>query len=90
MKSSGPNMVQMWIFVDLNISEFFKDPHLSRWKNIVEVLKEGLILDIIIGKDKGDAFAFSPSCPIQHFQVIQEIGHVVCSNKKTNTINSAN
>lgn len=61
--------------------------HLSRRKDIVEVFKEGLILDFIVSKNEGDAFALGPSCVVQHFEVIREIIYVVCSkiNKQIKT-----
>lgn len=46
------------------------NPHLSRAQNIVEILKEGLIFDLVVSEDKCDAITLSTSYSVQVLQVI--------------------
>jgi len=48
------------------------------WReDAVEVLEECLLFDVLIGEDERRSFALDPACPVQHFQILQKVTHVV-------------
>lgn len=59
-------------------------PDLSRWQDVVHVLKEGLVFDFVVSKDEADAFAMLASCSVQTLQVIHQVGCVVWAGKEHN------
>jgi hypothetical protein len=59
-----------------------KASHLSRTQDVVEELQEGFVLDFIVCENKCDSLALPARYPVQVFQFIQEISHIVAPRIK--------
>lgn len=42
-------------------------PHLSRWQNVVHVLKEGLFFDFVVSEEEAEAFSKQACSLVQTF-----------------------
>ena len=50
---------------------------LAGGQDVVHVLQEGLILDLIVCEEEGDALTLLTRCAVQELEVFQQVAHVV-------------
>ena len=49
----------------------------TRRQHVVEVLKESLVFDLLVGEDEGDSLAFLAGRAVQVLEVVQQVGYIV-------------
>ena len=54
-----------------------KTTDLAGGQDVVHVLQEGLVLDLVVGEEEGDALALLACRAVQVLEVVQQVAHVV-------------